>query len=349
MTLTKNEFGYYEVRIKGPDGTYKTRTTGMKNKQEALAMIRDSRIAELEIAAEMGVLSQEVISVLLTNRRMTVAEAILPWKEYLELKHLSPRSVNDYVMWVKAWASWSNKEDAMLTSVKEEHLDPWINSDSKKKSATRDVMLTVLQSFFTFCSNKGWLLGNPAQLISVDMSLLSHGQKESLRRECFTDDEIELLLVTTSPEGIHPSEFWHAAIVISRYTGLRIGDICCLEWECLDLNPGFLTVWTRKRDKRVCLPLQPAILADTMAKLPREHPKFIWRMRQDLATDPARRSLLSYQFSRILGVTWITGKTFHCLRATYITDCNSKGIPMEHIARQVGHSNTETTKGYIRP
>ena len=46
--------------------------------------------------------------------------------------------------------------------------------------------------------------------------------------------------------------FWLPAVLIGRYTGLRIGDVVRLEWESLS-TPGKFIVWTRKRDKRIAL------------------------------------------------------------------------------------------------
>jgi hypothetical protein len=43
-----------------------------------------------------------------------------------------------------------------------------------------------------------------------------------------------------------------AASVVNA--GLRLGDICALEWACLK-EPGKVVVWTDKRDTRVDLPV----------------------------------------------------------------------------------------------
>lgn len=349
MTLTKNEHGYYEVRIKGPDGIYKSRSTGKKNKAEAQELVKAAKIAELELAAEMGILSQDVVSVLLTGKRMTVAEAMEPWRDAMERQHRKPRSVANAFTWVTAWAAWGRLEKKTLTSLKAEHFDAWINAEGLQKLGTRRVMLSALRSFCTFCTDNGWMQGNPANLAEVDMSSLPHAQKETLRRPCFDETEVDALIAHTGPNGERPDYFWHSAVIIGRWTGLRLGDIACLEWDSIDTELGHLNVWTQKRDRRVSLSLAPAILKETVDGLDRRHPLFVFPRERDTMLSPARRALLSVQFSRILERCQIQGKSFHCLRATYCTDCDAKGISIDHISRQVGHSNSATTAGYIRP
>lgn len=350
MTVTKNEQGYWEVRIKGPDGKVRSRSTGQRVKEGALRFIRAARIPELETASKLGVLSQEVASVLLTgNNPMTVEQAIKPWTEHMAYRRLSQRTIHNFTIWIKAWAKHAGTLHKPIGTLKIQDFDGWINAKSPRKLATRNLMLSVIKSFCAFCQDSGWMTGNPGNLIQVDMSLLLHDQKETLKRPCFTEEEVQKLIEGTAPGGICEDTFWHAAIIISRYTGLRIGDICALEWASLDIGKGDLTVWTQKRDRRVSLKLEPAALAETMAGLNRDHPTYLFNHQRCLNESVNYRYVLSENFSSIMRATMISpGKSFHCLRATYITDCEAKGIPIEHIARSVGHGNTRTTEGYIR-
>ena len=348
MNLTKNEHGYYEVRVKGPDGKYHTKTTKQKCRTRAMEALKESKIAEIEMAAEMGILSQDVITALTAGRKVTVEGALAAWGEFMRGQHLSPRSVENGLSGVKAWAEWSFSTKKAVSALRRDSFDAWINGKGPQKYGTRMVMLSALRSFCRFCANSGWILGNPANLVSVDMSTLSHQQKETMKRPCFTEEEIAALHAITAPGQKKENSFWHAAVIIARYTGMRLGDICRMEWDSLDLNSGYLTVWTQKRDKRVCLPLEPAILRETMAGLEHEDERYIFPRERMTADDTVHRSWLSVQFGRLCNACGIYGKTFHCLRATYCTDCDSKGVPIEHISSRVGHANTETTMGYIR-
>jgi integrase len=279
----------------------------------------------------------------------TVEDAVPGWRAHMAYRRMSERTIRTHELWIRAWAAHGRLLNRELTSIRLEDLDGWINADGDNKLGSRKVMLSALKSFCRFCQDSGWMPGNPANLILIDMSKLSHAQKETLKRPCFTDDEIHRLIRGTAPGGLCEDRFWHAAIVIARYTGLRMGDISCLEWDSLDLDKNTLSVWTQKRDRRVELPLEPEILRDVLAAVPRQHPQYLFNYQKGINNDVAHRHYLSVGFARIARALSLPGtKTFHCLRASYITDCNLRGIPIEHIARSVGHSNTDVTWGYVR-
>lgn len=348
MNLIKNEAGRWEVRIKGSDGKIKSFSTHQKDRRNAEKVVQEAKVRELELASEMGILTQNVVSVLVSGKRTTVEDAIPEWTKWLTMQHRSPKTIENQEMWVKAWATAQNVLRAQLTALDEEDIDPWVNSPGPNKSGTRRIMLSALRSFFMFCTSKGWLMGNPANLVRVDLGNLLHSQKETELKVPFADHEVNLLRMITAPDGGYPSAWWNAAITIGRYTGLRLGDIASLEWDCLAV-PGKISVWTDKRDKRVELDLVPEALAQTIQGIEKRDERYLFPRARDLYRDPKRRAQLSTNFARLLAHAQIYGKSFHCLRASYCTACDVAGIPIEHIARRVGHSDTETTEGYIRP
>lgn len=349
MTLTKNVRGYYEIRLTRPDGRHRRMSLKTRNKEEAMEKIRDSKLNEMELAAKMGVLSHGVFSVLTSgNNCLTVSQALRPWEDHMRYLRNSPASIHDSLIWVKAWMKWGHYEKMPVAEMELQHLDGWINSGSDSKVGTRRVMLSALKSFCVFCRDKGWIQGNPAELVKIDLSILLHEQKETLKRPIFQEDEVQQLLDITAPGGAHESTFWHAAVLIGRHTGLRLGDICSLEWDCFNYELGTISVWTQKRDRRVSLFLEPKVM-EVIQALPMEHEQFVFPMERATVRDPMVRARLSSYFWKILRSCGIFGRSFHCLRATYITDCKERGIPMEHIRESVGHWSRQTTEGYVRP
>ena len=127
--------------------------------------------------------------------------------------------------------------------------------------------------------------------------------------------------------------------------GLRLGDICQLEWDSFSVKNKFI-VWTDKRDRRVALDLDPR-LADVIAAIAPINSQYVFPEERALYKDTRRKANLSTYFRRICAAVDIHGKTFHDLRSSFIVDCKKRGLPMEHIAESVGHRSTTTTKGYI--
>lgn len=349
MNLVKNEAGFYEVRYKDSSGKIRTKTTKQKNKDQARQFISKAKIAEMEMAAEMGILTPSVAAILVGGRKTTVEEALGPWREWREMKHHSPNSIADAETWVKAWATSEGVLNQPLMKITDKHLNRWVNSETcANKMGTRQVMLSALRSFFSFCSAKGWCLGDPSALVTVDPSILRHDQKEIYRQPIFTPDEVDHLLQATSEQGRRPSFFWHAAIAIGRYTGLRLGDIASLEWSCLAVTDR-IVVWTQKRDRRVSIPIVPERFAQALAEVPKTDPEFLFPDQREIIRCPSRRALLSNQFGKLCRLCNIHGKSFHGLRATAATDLAVRGVSLEDIADLLGHSRVETTGGYIRP
>lgn len=353
MHLSKNENGYWEARVKCPDGKRKTFSTHRKNRVQAQEMISKSKILELEKAAELGILTPNVIAVLAGGRRTTIEQTIPLWKEWLSHQRHSQNSINNAEMWLRAWTESDpmkqSRSRTALMAITEKHIDPWINNpESTTKLSSRKVMLSAVRSFFSFVSGRGWCVGNPAALVRVDPGILGHEQKEVYRQPVFTEDEMDSLSFLTAPEGECPSVFWHAAVSISRYTGLRLGDIASLEWSCLSA-PGKIAVWTMKRDRRVELPLAPERLLDVVQSIARDHSVFVFPEQREIIQDPKRRALLSNQFGKLCRRCSILGKSFHGLRATAATEMARNGVSVEDIAAILGHASTETTCGYIRP
>lgn len=349
MTLTKNEHGYWECRLKGPDNKIKSFSTHKKNRKEAVEVIKAARIPQLELAAEIGALTPNVVSVIVSGTRMTVEAAIEPWKDWMRYDRQSKNSIAASESWVRAWAYQQCKLDQSMMGIVHQDIDPWLNDPRlETKASTRRAMLAAIRSFFKYACARGWTMGNPASLCKIDYSLLQHSQKEVVRKPIFEDAEVDKLLEITAPGADRESEFWHAAVAIARWTGLRLVDICCLEWDCLE-TPGKLICWTRKRDKRVCLDLAPVALQDAFQAMDKTDDTYLFPIQRAIVLDPKQRSGLSVQFMRLCKHAGIFGKSFHSLRATLATRLSESGVNRDKIREILGHSSTEITEGYIRP
>src|SRR5215471_15140686 len=310
MKLVKNEGGTWSVHVKGKNGKAHQFSTNTKEFAMAKRVVSEAKIKELEMAAEIGALTQEVVSVLLTGSRMTVEKAIEPWKTWMQMVNYAPRTIADGELRVRCWMKRANVTNKQLSAITEYDINPWVNETSKRKATTRRTTLALVRNFFDFCSRKGWLQGNPSRLCDVDLSKLSHEQKERRPTPTWTDEEVKRVLDYTDPDKeqmfvptkenvpiassdklwyqppnllLHrnyyrrinqPNPFWHAAVALSRHTGLRLGDCCCLEWASL-VTPGEITVWTIKRDRRINVPI-PDEVVRALAHIPPEDPTYVF-------------------------------------------------------------------------
>ena len=185
--------------------------------------------------------------------------------------------------------------------------------------------------------------GNPASLVKVDIRKVPHRMREAKKKEAFTPAEVQFIIANT--EG-----FWRAAILIAVETGLRIGDVVQLEWDCF--SSTHIEVWTDKRDKKVKLKMSPPLRKAIMG-LPQEDDEYVFpdeRLRYLPAEDGGRgtRSWFATTFKRMMEGFGIEDRTFHCLRVTYASNRKKNGEDIEKIAKDLAHSSSATTqKHYI--
>lgn len=74
--------------------------------------------------------------------------------------------------------------------------------------------------------------------------------------------------------------------------------------------------------------------------------KYVFPAQCEIDKDVSRRATLSVYYGRMLARIGITGKSFHCLRHSFVSRCHEAGKTLEQIAVWVGHSSEETTKIY---
>jgi len=275
-------------------------------------------------------------------------QAFQEWSEWAESVSRSQFTLANYRQAVNRWMVSMELANTPPNLIREKHLDQWLNDRERTdKVASRRVDLAGLRSFFNFCSIRKYTDGDPSKLVSIKWNLLTHAQKEARVRQPFTEAEVAALLQATDPrsnEGTDP--FWFCAIAIGRYTGLRLGDICNLEWDCF-AEPGKMKVWTNKSNTPVLLPLNRfPVLRDAVAMIPYQHEDYCFPAQRETINDPNRRALISVQFSRLCASLHIKGKSFHCFRHTYATT-EAHGHDLAQIAKDLGHKSKKVTSGYV--
>ena len=83
-------------------------------------------------------------------------------------------------------------------------------------------------------------------------------------------------------------------------------------------------------------------------------PVYCFPDRRKDSIDPKKRSKESTYYKRLLervseieGLPELSGKSFHCLRHSFVSRLKKHGKTLEEIGKLVGHSSTETTQGYV--
>lgn len=323
----------------------KQMTTGETDLARAKLVAKGANIAAIEMARRINLMANAASMYALIGRAVSSEQALNEWFINLQAAR-SAGTCFRYEVIVRAFlkkCGWPSCVGAILPV----HIDKWINSTSDLHAITRNVHRCALISFFKFCENEGWCK-NPVLNVPVKYNLLTHEQKEKKQRRPFTPEEFTKLIDVAKEEQM---PYWYGALMIARYTGLRWRDV--EELETASVHKDHIVVWTRKREKRVELPMPPELppVFDLLAKHPHNQPSFAMRPGKIFQRFPAETigRGASDDFHRLLNKAQLPDDlTPHCLRHTYAVELSKSGIGLKEIARRMGHYGEDTTLHYLR-
>lgn len=148
-------------------------------------------------------------------------------------------------------------------------------------------------------------------------------------------------------------------IALSMSTGIRIGELCALQWEDVDLEKRILTV--RKTMQRIQI-----LNGNTKTKLIITEPKsesskrkipipdcvvsilekFKGKSKEYLISGeevPVEPRTLQYRFAKILKNVKLPSIHFHALRHMFASKCVKLGFDIKTLSEILGHSKVEIT------
>lgn len=176
----------------------------------------------------------------------------------------------------------------------------------------------------------------------AEIDVLSKAQQEKLRN--FIDSHANLGTLGVS---------------LSMYMGLRVGEICALQWGDIDLEKRTLTV--RKTIQRV-----QCFTGDKKTRLTITEPKSNCSKREIPIPDclvpmltkfrsrnnvyvvsgtrkPIEPRTMQYRFAKILNNADLPSVHFHSLRHLFATNCVKLGFDVKTLSEILGHSSIEIT------
>lgn len=213
--------------------------------------------------------------------------------------------------------------------------------DSSISPHTRKTMLKMVRRIFQMAVEEGCLDRNPCVGIQVKVP--------EVEQKVLTNTEAEIFLREAKLTGHRFFPMWFLALK----TGMRSGELMALSWADLDFEARTISVskqWnskygfgpTKTQRTRV-VPISEDLLKFLKElKLRRDGDFALPRLPEWEHGEQAR---ITREFCVAIGVTAVK---FHDLRATFITNLLSRGVPLAQVMAIVGHSQLKTTNGYLR-
>ena len=208
-------------------------------------------------------------------------------------------------------------------------------------------------------------------IISVFISILNYAEEKYkirflLEPIAMPKPQIYDLQVLSLREQIKLEEFClnhndnrYIGIVLDLYTGLRIGELCALTWENIDLRNKRILV-TKTLQRIYLAKSKTAILIDSpksvnsIRKIPMNDKVYeILKLQknknkeQDFFLTGNKRYIeprrYQYTFNKILKEAGLRDYNFHILRHTFATNCIKVGMDPKSLSEILGHSNVNIT------
>ena len=193
--------------------------------------------------------------------------------------------------------------------------------------------------------------GIPIKQPQKQMRILSRAEQEKLSR---------YLCANLTP--------CHLGILVCLYTGLRIGEICALQWKDISFDDHYLHVHKAMQrvqyldceEKRteVCIAKPKSDCSIRRIPLPDELLHLLQNARKEdgafLLTGSDKKYIeprtMQNHFRSVMDKCEIPSVNFHALRHTFATRCVELGFDIKSLSEILGHANVNITMNrYVHP
>lgn len=281
----------------------------------------------------------------MSRRRTTTLLA--RFARYLERAERSPATVKNYLSDLRGFAVWFTKTNELeldpsaITATDIQEYKRHLVQTQRLKPSSVNRKLATLRSFL------GW---------AVDVRLIADGRTPSMPRgvresragpRWLDRRELSGLLKAVERGGAVRD---HALVTVLLHTGLRVKELCDLDWSDVSLRPrrGTLVVRSGKGGRRREVPLNKEARQALEALGYAEHAgtdRPVFRGQRGPLTPRGVQNL----FAKYALRAGVEGVSPHSLRHTFCKRLIDAGAGLQEVATLAGHESLDTTRRYCEP
>ena len=160
-------------------------------------------------------------------------------------RHVSPHTRDAYRRDLTCLQTWSKTvAGAACTELTPAHLRQFMAAERAKKVSPRTIQrrMSAVRSYYRWLEKRGVITDNPTT------GLRAPRAARSLPNVLDVDEAVHLVnLATECRLGVRD----RALLELLYSSGLRVGEICQLQWQALDLDAGLVHVTGKGRRQRI--------------------------------------------------------------------------------------------------
>jgi integrase len=290
--------------------------------------------------------------------KMTFHTLYEEWLEYKQTVTNSPNTIKRHEQHYRKYFEPSVLHEKKLKQLDELLLEKECNRIVKGYNLSRKEwgnIKTILNGMFAYAVRKKYLTENPMENVKI---LVKFKQivKKTGKTETYNSDELKSLNQYLDRMYAETLDTSFLAVKLNFLLGLRVGELVALKWEDYsdmnhlhivreevrnqNTNTYEVVEHTKTNSDRFVVLVPKAI--NILQKVKRSSDYIFTRNGERLTSRQVAYVLEKYAERQGVAI-----KSTHKMRKTYASNLNASGVPLDCIRELLGHSNLNTTLGYI--
>lgn len=292
-----------------------------------------------------------------SHDKLTFHELYKEWLDYKRSVSNSPNTIKRHEQHYRKYFEPSLLHNRKMVKIDELLLETECNRIIREFNLPRKEwtnIKTILNGMFEYAVRKKYLTENPLERIQI-LVKFKQVVKKTGKTETYNSDELKELNLYLDRMYTETHDTAFLAIKLNFLLGLRVGELVALKWE--DYNENHLHIIREEvrdqitnhyevvehtktnRDRFVVL--VPKAM-DILKKIDRQG-DFIFMRDGNRITSRQ----IAYVLEKYAERQGLSTKSTHKMRKTFASNLNANGVPLDCIRELLGHSNLNTTLGYI--
>ena len=345
--IYKRKDGRWEgryIRLYDADGKPKYGYVYARTYSSVKQMLAECRCKQVQNPAQnhLSIIFEKTLASWLQSTRTSIKESTFAKYSQIIDRHIRP-ALGQYP---------TDKISTQLIEgfLQQQLLAGRIDGNGGLSSKTVTDMLTVIKESLRYAQDTG-------SNISCNLHRLSIKKKEREMRVLTLEEQQSLVRVLLTE-----TDLYKLGVMLALYTGIRIGELCALQWENLCVSSSILKVrrtLQRIQDRSVGATTKTKIII-TEPKSPCSVrdiplPTFLAEIAQRFEAAPKAYVLtgdknkyveprtMQNKFKKYLLEANISDVNFHATRHTFATRCIEVGFDVKTLSEILGHANVNIT------